>query len=76
MNSEAVSSGEYCVRMLDLPCTVKALVRFDAEGFPNIYVNARLSREEQEKAIAHEIRHICRGDAYNAADIQAVECEC
>lgn len=73
MNTEAVNSGEYCVRMLDLPCTVKALVQYDAEGFPNIYVNARLSREEQEKAILHEIRHISRGDAYSTESIQAVE---
>lgn len=75
MKTEEVSSGEYCVRMMDLPCAVKALVCYDGEGFPNIYVNARLSREEQEKAVAHEIRHIRRGDAYSAASIQAVERE-
>ena len=75
VNTEEVNSEEYCVRVMDLPCAVKALVQFDAEGFPNIYVNARLSREEQEKAVAHEIRHIRRDDVYSAACIRAVEDE-
>lgn len=68
-----MNSEEYCVRMVDLPCPVKALLRYDAEGFPNIYVNARLSREEQMKAIKHELRHIRRDDVYNAAGIREVE---
>lgn len=68
-----MSSEEYCVRVVDLPCTVKALLRFDAEGFPNIYVNARLSQEEQKKAIAHELRHIRRDDAYSAEEIEKME---
>ena len=68
-------SEEYCVRMVDLPCPVKALVRYDAEGFPNIYVNARLSLEEQKKAVEHELRHIRRDDMNNAASIRSVEGE-
>lgn len=68
-----MSSEEYCVRVMDLPCGVRALVSFDAEGFPNIYVNARMSREEQRKAIDHEMRHIRRNDAYSDEGIRAVE---
>lgn len=70
-----MNSEEYCVRLIDLPCGVRALVQFDAEGFPNIYVNARISQEEQRKAIAHELRHIQRDDAYNGLSIQEVEAD-
>ena len=73
VNTEAVGSEEYCIRMMDLPCTVKAMVCYDEEGFPSIFVNARLGREEQEKAILHELRHIRQEDVYNDRGIEAVE---
>jgi hypothetical protein len=45
-----VWSDEYRVRQSDLPHTVKAFVAMDEEGFNNIYVNSRLTQEEQYKA--------------------------
>jgi len=71
--SKMITPEEYCVRLLDLPCSVKAVVVFDDEGFPNIYVNARLSREEQAEALQHEIRHIQQNDAYSSRSIRDVE---
>ena len=68
-----ITPEEYCIRLLDLPCSVNALVVFDEEGFPNIYVNARLSREKQAEAVQHELRHIRRNDAYNRHTIQDAE---
>ena len=64
---------EYCIRLVDLPGAVKALVVFDEEGFPNIYVNSRLSREEQAEAVRHELVHIQRDDAYSARNIREAE---
>ena len=68
-----VWSDEYRVRQLDLPCTIKACVAMDEEGFNNIYVNSRLTQEEQYKAAAHELNHIYRDDFYNNQDLRGVE---
>lgn len=45
----------------------------DETGFPNIYINSRLSLEEQRKAVTHELNHIARNDFYNNLDIRTVE---
>lgn len=58
---------------MDLPCTVKAFVAMDEDGFNNIYVNSKLSREEQRKAVMHELNHLARNDFYNDLDIRSVE---
>ena len=68
-----VQNNEYAVRLIDLPCAVKALTALDEEGFPNIYVNAKLSQEAQHKALRHEQNHLDRDDFYNDLDIRTVE---
>lgn len=54
----------YHIVYIDLPCRIKAMTTMDNDGFYNIYVNARLNYEEQQKAIEHELTHICRDDFY------------
>jgi Zn-dependent peptidase ImmA (M78 family) len=68
-----VWSNDYVIRQLDLPYGVKGFVALDDEGFPNIYVNSRLTQEEQYKAAAHELAHIAHDDFYSSKDIRAVE---
>ena len=68
-----ILNNEYAIRQLDMPYTVKAFVALDEEGFSNIYVNSRLSREEQRKAAVHELNHIKQDDFYSDADIRSVE---
>ena len=72
MTETHVPSG-CCVRLIDLPVTVGAMVAFDEDGFASIYLNARLSHEKQRKALRHELRHIDNDDAYNPCSIQAAE---
>ena len=55
-----MSERDYTVRLVDLPDAVPALVAQDEEGFFNIYLNARASREQQKKALRHELAHIVR----------------
>lgn len=66
-------NDDFCIRQIDLPCSVKALVALDENGFHNIFVNSRLSRETQCEAVKHELRHIYRNDFYNNIDIRDVE---
>lgn len=56
---------EYCIRFIDLPPAIKGMTVKDSLDFYNIYINSRLSAEEQKKAIQHEMCHIARGDFYN-----------
>lgn len=63
----------YTIRLLDLPCSVKAMVALDEDGYYNIYVNSRLSREEQRKATKHELNHMQEDDFYSHADIRDIE---
>ena len=68
-----IAGDEYLVRVVDLPPSVPALVALDEDGFANIYVNAHLSRAEQRRALAHELGHLLRDDAYAERDIRAAE---
>lgn len=52
------------VRIIDLPHTVRGMTVLDAEGDYNVYLNARLSGDQQTIAFRHEVEHIRRGDFY------------
>lgn len=54
---------EYRIIYVDLPCHVHGITKLRS-GFYNVYINARLSYEEQQKAIRHELSHILRDDMY------------
>ena len=75
MRRKNLNDSDYRIRMMDLPHGVKAVVSMDEEGFANIYVNARLSHDEQIAAARHEIMHVVREDAYNRDAIEEVERE-
>ena len=68
-----MSEDEIGIYYIDLPVTVPALVQYDAEGYPSIYINARLNDVQQRAAGAHELRHIANDDAWNDKDIREVE---
>ncbi len=55
---------DYLVTYIDLPCHINATTTMDENGFYNIYVNAKLNYEAQQKAIIHELTHACRDDFY------------
>ena len=63
------------VRLVDLPVQAGGMISVDEDGFINIYLNARLSREAQRDALQHELRHHYRGDLYSDRDIRAIERE-
>lgn len=72
MTSTLLPSG-CCVRLIDLPVSVGAMVAFDEEGYASIYLNSRLSYKKQREALRHELRHIDHDDAYNLNDLQDAE---
>ena len=64
---------DYCVRFIDLPLTTKGMTVEDSNGFFNIYINQNLSVDQQNEAIAHELKHINRGDFDNKKSLQDAE---
>lgn len=59
-----------------MPYDVPALVAVDAEGFANIYLNARMSRAMQLRGYRHEVDHIDDDDVFSDRDIMEVEYPC
>jgi len=67
---------EYYIRRIAFPnSAVKAATFPNDDGTYDIYVNARLSESEQQKAIEHELRHIRLGHFRSDAPIEQKEAE-
>ncbi|KAF5071794.1 hypothetical protein DSECCO2_208790 [anaerobic digester metagenome] len=67
-----VNDSEFCIRYMDMPCTVRAFVVED-NGFYNIFVNSRLNFEQNMKSIRHELCHIKNGDFCACKGIDFIE---
>ena len=66
--------NEYKIRYIALPYTIKGVTVMDNGGYYNIYINSRLSWEDQKKAVRHELEHIQRDDFDNTfASLEEVE---
>lgn len=53
------------IRLVDLPVSVHAVTRKDAEGDYNVYINARLDADTRALALRHELKHIVLGHFYD-----------
>lgn len=61
------------IRKIPLPFGVRAFTLPDAQGDYNVYINEKLSYEQQMKSLEHEKAHIDNGDFLqeeNACDIE------
>lgn len=65
--------GEVFVRLRDLPVKINGMTIMDEDGNYNVYINSRLSCDDQRKAYEHELKHIHRDDFYNSLSIQETE---
>lgn len=64
---------DYITRLVSLPTTIRGFVTIDTDGNPNIYINARLTEEERQRAYLHEVQHIVRGDLDNDLPLRLIE---
>ncbi|WP_316607790.1 hypothetical protein [uncultured Ruminococcus sp.] len=55
------------VRIIDL--TVPGVTVLDEDGNYNIYINARLSYEQQQQVYNHEMKHINLGHFYDSSPV-------
>ena len=56
--------NNYICRFIELPKRVNAVTVVDENGDYNIYINSRLSQEEQKKSFRHECLHIKKNHFY------------
>ena len=49
---------DYRVTLANLPTSVRGFVFLESDGVPRIVLNANLTREQNRRTMAHEIRHI------------------
>ena len=63
------------IRLLDMPESVHAVTRKDAEGDYNVYINARLDADTRAKALRHELKHIVLGHFYDDRPVAEKERE-
>jgi len=65
--------NEVIVRYENLPHFIKGKVLPDPAGDYNVYINAQLTYEMQQKTIEHELRHIAGNDFDNGKTIEQTE---
>lgn len=71
--SETNAPEGCCVRLVDLPYSIGAVVALDEEGYASIYLNARASYDKQKRDLQHELKHLQMDDINNERSIYEVE---
>ena len=59
--------------LVDLPGTIKAFVAKDTDDFYTIYLNSRLSHEQNVVSFIHEMEHIKNDDFYSDLTADQIE---
>lgn len=65
--------NEIFIRLISMPVGVRAFTIPDADGNYNIYINSRLSAEQQKRSLYHEKMHIQRDDFYKDTSACVIE---
>lgn len=60
-------------RFMDLPTSIKAFSRSNADGSYTVILNSCLCREQQEEGYRHEVEHIKKGDFDALDDADEIE---
>ena len=61
------------VEILNLPTSIKGLVRENADSTYTILLNAKCSKVQQERTYQHELHHIKNGDFQSVATADLIE---
>lgn len=67
--------NDIIVRIRDFPCGINGVTVTDNNGDYNIYINAKLSAAEQQRAYKHEIEHIKMRHFYSDKNVEIIERE-
>lgn len=53
---------DYRVTLANLPTSIRGYVYLESDGVPRIVLNAKLTRELNQRTMDHELKHIERGE--------------
>lgn len=74
MTSDLIEGIDYYLHLVRMPSrSVPAAVTPGDDGVYNVYIDERLTREEQRAVLQHELRHIRRDDFNNGLPIGEIE---
>lgn len=65
MIATIIQGADYNVIYRDIPCDVGGMVHENEDGTYTVILNSRMTRERQEAAARHEIRHM-NGNDFNS----------
>ena len=69
-----IDGADFFVRLIDFPtCACGGMVMPNDDGTFSVYINARTSADQQQRAYRHEVSHIEHDDFYRAACIAQIE---
>ena len=69
-----MTDGDVFVRLVDFPtCACGGFVTPNDDGTYSVYLNARLSNEQNKESYLHELKHIKRNDLHSSEAVQAIE---
>lgn len=71
--TEVILTASIYVRKIPLPWRVRAFTLPDEQGDFNVYINEKLSAEQQNMSLRHELQHIINEDFYK--EKSAIELE-
>lgn len=70
----ALDGSDFFVRVIDFPtCTCGGMVMPNDDGTFSVYINAKVSADQQRRAYRHEVNHIENDDFYNGKSIREAE---
>lgn len=68
-----LATSDVRVRLVDMPAQIKGYTVMCPDGTYSIYLNDRLTREQNFLTYCHELEHILRDDFNKAEDASAIE---
>ena len=66
-------TDDVVVRVAKLPDSVKGFVTPSPDGVMNVYLNEKLTQEQQQETLTHELGHVERAEVGNGRPLEEVE---
>ncbi len=68
-----IRTGEIQIKLLNLPCKIRAAHCHNEDGTWTVFLNARISDQAQRRSLWHELAHIHHRDLDSDLDTDLIE---
>lgn len=66
-------NADVFIYYVDMPCSVASNIVENPDGSYTIYLNSRMTHEQNIKGYLHEIKHLANNDLNECSNIQVIE---